>query len=92
MQSMDRIHRLGMDDKTIATYHCLIGEGTIDKKIHERLEEKHKEMGKALDDPWIRQLDYDGNEIKITEQQLERDFDLLVQHLREIANNDNQNT
>jgi len=92
MQSMDRIHRLGMDDKTIATYHCLIGEGTIDKKIHDRLNDKYLEMGKALDDPWIQQLDYDGIERRINEQQLEKDFDLLVQHLREISANDNQNS
>ena len=92
MQSMDRIHRLGMDKKTIATYYCLVGKDTIDKKIHDRLNEKYLEMGKALDDPWIQQLDYDGNEKKINETQLVKDFDLLVQHLREISTNDNQNS
>ena len=92
MQSMDRIHRLGMDDKTTATYYCLIADGTIDNKIHERLYDKYLEMGKALDDPWIQQLDYDGTETKINEKQLGKDFEALVQHLREITTNDNNNS
>ena len=88
MQSMDRIHRLGMDDIEV-TYHCLISENTIDKKIHERLSTKYSEMGEALDDPWIKQLDYDGNEKTINEAQLEKDFQSLVEHLREIDGSNN---
>ena len=49
-------------------------------------------MGKALDDPWIQQLDYDGTEQKINEKQLEKDFEALVHHLREINANDNNNS
>jgi len=89
---MDRIHRLGMDDKTTATYYCLIAEGTIDNKIHERLYEKYLEMGKALDDPWIQQLDYDGTEQKINEKQLEKDFESVIQDIRENNTNDNNNS
>ena len=54
--------------------------------------EKYLEMGKALDDPWIQQLDYDGTEQKINEKQLEKDFESLIQHLREINPNDNNNS
>jgi SNF2 family DNA or RNA helicase len=84
MQSMDRIHRLGMDDKTKVEYHCLIAEGTIDEKINTRLGEKYKEMGEALNDSWITQLDYDGTEKRINKEQLKKDFQSLVEHLREI--------
>ena len=84
IQSMDRIHRLGMDRNTKVEYYCLIAEDTIDQKIHERLMEKYKDMGKALKDPWIEQLDYDGTEKRINKEQLKKDFKLLVEHLREI--------
>lgn len=84
MQSMDRIHRLGMDRKTKANYYCLIAEGTIDEKIHVRLGEKYKEMGNALSDSWINQLDYDGTEKRINQEQLKKDFQSLIEHLREI--------
>jgi SNF2 family DNA or RNA helicase len=91
MQSMDRIHRLGMDPKTIVKYYCLMGKDTIDKNIHDRLNDKYLEMGKALDDPWIQQLDYEGTEQKINEKQLEKDFEILVRHLRGITH-DNQDS
>jgi len=89
MQSMDRIHRLGMDYETKVEYHCLIAEGTIDEKVHERLGEKYKDMGKALSDSWIRQLDYDGTEQRINQEQLEKDFQVLIEHLREINASNN---
>ena len=70
-------------NNTFGTLLVTLADGTIDTKIHERLYEKYLEMGKALDDPWIQQLDYDGTEQKINEKQLGQDFESLIQHLRD---------
>ena len=90
MQSMDRIHRVGMDHKLTVNYYCLIAKNTIDEQIHDTLGEKIKKMGKALDDSWIEQLDYDGNEKEINEKELGVDFQSLVKHLRGINDSNNR--
>ena len=74
MQSMDRIHRLGMDDKLEVVYHFIIANKTIDEKIDERLWEKYTDMSSALDDPWAGGLDYDGTSEKIKPSQSKKDF------------------
>lgn len=40
MQSMDRIHRIGMDTSVTVEYHRIIGKDTIDEVINRRLDEK----------------------------------------------------
>ena len=37
MQSMDRIHRIGMDPNSHVQYHLIIGTNTIDQAINRRL-------------------------------------------------------
>lgn len=62
------------------------------KKIDERLWEKFTEMNNALNDPWPTTLDYDGSVISTNKEEFKSDYDLLVQHLRELhsKNNDYQ--
>ena len=83
MQSMDRIHRLGMDKKTQVVYHLIIGKGTIDEKIDDRLWQKFVEMSDALNDSWPRVLDYDGTREEISKEEAQKDFKSLVDHLKE---------
>ena len=90
MQSMDRIHRLGMAKDTQVVYHLLIGKGTIDEKIDERLWQKFKEMSDALNDSWPRVLDYDGTRDEISKEESQKDFNSLVDHLKEQKKRESQ--
>ncbi|MET9322861.1 DEAD/DEAH box helicase [Streptomyces sp. NPDC003038] len=56
LQSLDRIHRLGLEKHTNTRITVLISRGTIDEVIHERLGFKLEFMGKILDDPSVQEL------------------------------------
>jgi len=50
MQSLDRIHRIGMSEDTEVTYWLCFAPNTFDETIHERLEEKRKAMSDLLNE------------------------------------------
>lgn len=50
MQSLDRIHRIGLAQTEEVTYHLLIAGGTIDETVDRRLEEKQANMARLLED------------------------------------------
>ncbi|MBC2863548.1 DEAD/DEAH box helicase [Streptomyces mexicanus] len=56
LQSLDRIHRLGLDPETETRITVLASEGTIDEVVDQRLSDKLKFMGSILDDPAVQQL------------------------------------
>ncbi|MFF3763097.1 DEAD/DEAH box helicase [Streptomyces sp. NPDC001922] len=56
LQSLDRIHRLGLEPGTETRVTVLASEGTIDEVVALRLEEKLEFMGQILDDPSVQQL------------------------------------
>ncbi|KOU35504.1 DEAD/DEAH box helicase [Streptomyces sp. WM6378] len=56
LQSLDRIHRLGLAPGTETRVTVLAVEGTIDEVVALRLEEKLEFMGQILDDPSVQQL------------------------------------
>ncbi len=56
LQSLDRIHRLGLEPGTETNVRILVAERTIDEVIQERLAEKLRFMGTVLDDPGVEQL------------------------------------
>ncbi|MFD4408467.1 DEAD/DEAH box helicase [Streptomyces sp. NPDC058467] len=56
LQSLDRIHRLGLAPGTETRVTVLAAEGTIDEIVALRLEEKLEFMGQILDDPSVQQL------------------------------------
>ena len=49
LQSLDRIHRLGLNKEAVTTYYLLQSEGTIDGIIHQRLEEKSRLMNEVVE-------------------------------------------
>lgn len=51
LQSLDRIHRLGLPPDTETRVTCLISPKTIDEVVELRLEKKIKFLGGILDDP-----------------------------------------
>lgn len=50
MQSMDRIHRVGLPNDAQITYYELIAENTIDEVVDDRLEAKMQVMHRLLND------------------------------------------
>lgn len=51
LQSLDRIHRLGLDPNTETRIHLLTSAGTIDDRIAIRLRSKVERLGQMLADP-----------------------------------------
>lgn len=56
MQSLDRIHRLGLPPDVRTRITVLASEGTIDEVVASRLATKLDFMGTILDDPAVQQL------------------------------------
>ncbi|WP_224166705.1 DEAD/DEAH box helicase [Arthrobacter sp. StoSoilA2] len=56
LQSLDRIHRLGLAPSTITKITVLAATGTIDEVVEDRLARKLEFMGGILDDPNVRVL------------------------------------
>ena len=85
MQSMDRIHRIGMDPDTQVNYHFILGEHSIDQKIDKRLFEKWNDMMDALNDPFLKNIDIDKGKKTVSKTDFEKDRDSFIEHLREIS-------
>lgn len=82
LQSLDRIHRIGMDPGQKVYYYLLQSKGTIDEVIHERLLEKEKRMRTLLDDDIsVMNLDYGASEFS-EETEEDRDFSAVIEHLQ----------
>ncbi len=79
IQSLDRIHRIGLEQNEIVNYHILIAKDTIDETIDRRLDEKHETMIRVLeDDIPIGGLDVEGPEMEQTETEEQVDFEATV--------------
>lgn len=82
MQSVDRIHRVGMPQDVTVNYHLIIGRDTVDEKIHQRLWEKWEDMTIALNDPFLQNVNFDV--INETKEEFDQDYNYLVKHLRDL--------
>ncbi|MFF4420056.1 DEAD/DEAH box helicase [Streptomyces sp. NPDC001549] len=56
LQSLDRIHRLGLAPEAETRITVLASEGTIDEVVAQRLADKLQFMGRILDDPAVQEL------------------------------------
>ncbi|GAA0512147.1 DEAD/DEAH box helicase [Saccharopolyspora thermophila] len=56
LQSLDRIHRLGLSPEAETRITVLVARNSIDDVVEERLRQKLEFMGKILDDPSVQQL------------------------------------
>jgi SNF2 family DNA or RNA helicase len=59
LQSVDRIHRLGLDRKARTEVEVLQAENTIDRIVDDRVNDKIRAMAAVLDDRDLRALAYD---------------------------------
>jgi hypothetical protein len=53
LQSVDRIHRLGLDPSIDTTIYFLMTRDTIDEEVNRRVERKAQNLGTMLDDPGL---------------------------------------
>jgi len=78
IQSLDRIHRIGLEQNEIVNYHILLAKNTIDETIDDRLDAKHETMIRVLEDEIpIGELDIEGPELE-NEDEEAADFDATV--------------
>lgn len=82
MQSMDRIHRIGMDKKINVEYHIITAENTIDEVINRRLNEKWKDMLHALNDDMLESIDINPEPEHIDDTEFNKDYQAVIEHLR----------
>lgn len=81
MQSLDRIHRLGLAADTETRITVLASEGTIDEVVAMRLAEKLEFMGRILDDPAVRKLGDPEDEPATAAGMDEADLRAVLRHI-----------
>jgi len=81
LQSLDRIHRLGLPEGTETRITVLSAEKTIDDVIEQRLADKLLFMGQILDDPTVQQLADLEEEPAVGSEMDARDLAALIGHL-----------
>jgi SNF2 family DNA or RNA helicase len=64
LQSVDRIHRLGLSAGTVTRVEILEANGTIDQRVAQRLARKIEAMSKILNDPGLAALAYDPDDVQ----------------------------
>jgi SNF2 family DNA or RNA helicase len=83
LQSLDRIHRLGLSAETETTYYLLLAKGTVDEVVDRRLDEKMDRLRKLVEPDLPGEVPgYWGEE---TEEEAERDFSLVEEHIRSLG-------
>ncbi|MFF5705463.1 DEAD/DEAH box helicase [Streptomyces sp. NPDC012794] len=85
LQSLDRIHRLGLDPHAETRVTVLASEGTIDEVVALRLASKLEFMGAILDDPSVRQLGDLQEERPVTAGMDEADMRAVLEHVQVAA-------
>ncbi|ATQ31574.1 ATP-dependent helicase [Rhodococcus ruber] len=81
LQSLDRIHRLGLAEGTETRITVLSAEKTIDDVVEKRLADKLFFMGKILDDPSVQQLADLEEEPAVGSEMDRNDLKALIGHL-----------
>ncbi|MFI6566818.1 DEAD/DEAH box helicase [Streptomyces sp. NPDC050534] len=81
LQSLDRIHRLGLSPDTETRVTVLASAGTIDEVVEQRLADKLLFMGGILNDPTVRELADLEEEPAIGGGLDHRDLQALMGHL-----------
>lgn len=83
MQSLDRIHRVGLDPSTKTHYYLLQVEDTIDETINRRLDEKRARMAKVLNEDFeVLNLETNLDEISGVPGEAQKDFEATIIDLK----------
>jgi hypothetical protein len=81
LQSVDRIHRLGLAPGTETRVKVLVTRGTIDEVVAQRLQLKLDFMGTILDDPSLTELADVDEEPSLGEELSREDLKQLIAHI-----------
>lgn len=81
IQSLDRIHRLGLAKDVRTRITILVSENTIDELVEQRLGIKLRFMGGILDDPDILELDDLNEEPSVTAGMDSADINALIKYI-----------
>ncbi|MET7907643.1 DEAD/DEAH box helicase [Streptomyces avermitilis] len=81
LQSLDRIHRLGLAPDTETRVTVLAARNTIDEVVEVRLDQKLEFMGKILDDPTVQQLADLEEEPSVAAGLAPSDMEALLRHM-----------
>lgn len=84
LQSLDRIHRLGLSPDAATNVTVLVSEGTVDEIVAQRLAEKLEFMGRILDDPTVQQLADPYEEASYAGGMDEADIKALMKHAEKL--------
>jgi SNF2 family DNA or RNA helicase len=83
MQSLDRIHRLGLAPDDVVSYYIMESRETIDQIVRQRLSEKMKNMRRVLEAPLPGRIAGFWDEEPDGVEDL--DLDLVERHIRSAA-------
>jgi SNF2 family DNA or RNA helicase len=82
LQSVDRIHRLGLPKNAATSVELIVAKDTVDEIVLNRLSLKTKLMAKVLNDSGLMTLAYDPDDIEDKGLGLdEEDIKLVEQHI-----------
>jgi SNF2 family DNA or RNA helicase len=81
LQSIDRIHRLGLAPGTETRVTVLAARNTIDEVVIARLDQKIEFMGRILDDPTVQQLADLQEEPAVAAGLAPSDIEALLRHM-----------
>ncbi|MDH6489961.1 DEAD/DEAH box helicase [Streptomyces sp. SAI-127] len=81
LQSLDRIHRLGLAPDTATRVTVIAARGTIDEVVEVRMDQKLEFMGKILDDPTVQQLADLEEEPSVAAGLAPGDVEALLRHI-----------
>lgn len=81
LQSLDRIHRLGLEDDTITNITILTATGTIDEHVNRRVQVKAERLGDMLADENLSRMALPDEEDGVVFLDDERDLAELLAHL-----------
>jgi SNF2 family DNA or RNA helicase len=83
LQSLDRIHRLGLGPDDETSYHILLASNSVDETVHLRLRDKMQNMRNILDGAIPGELPGYWSEDLGEEE--EQDFELVESHIKTLA-------
>jgi len=87
LQSLDRIHRIGLEPSDQINYYILTCEDTIDEVVRDRLEEKEHRMRQVIDEE-LPLLAMEVETEDVSDEEIDEDFDSVVQSLRRLLENE----
>jgi SNF2 family DNA or RNA helicase len=85
LQSLDRIHRLGLPPDTVTNITVLVAGNTIDEDVNRRLETKLTFLGRILDDPAVVELGDLEEEAALSPGMSQSDVAAILAHVNAAA-------